>query len=114
MTAPVPINQLIKDRFSVFNVDREKRPVNKTGLGVANWQRMSYDELCAIHNLDLGSFFGFGCAPLVLLQICLALRTALVWGLTVRVDRIVLSSVSPVELHYTELLQHTRLIPFLE
>ena len=52
MTAPVPINQLIKDRFSVFNVDREKRPVNKTGLGVANWQRMSYDELCAIHNLD--------------------------------------------------------------
>ena len=47
------INSLISDRFSVFNVSEEKRPVTSLGNGLVKWEQLTYDELCNEHNFNI-------------------------------------------------------------
>jgi hypothetical protein len=45
------IQSLITEKFSVFNVGEDKKPVNSSGYGLNDWEKLSYDELCNNHNL---------------------------------------------------------------
>lgn len=47
------VRTLVSQRFSLFNLDTEKRPANKRGHKMGCWQRMTYDQLVEQHNYDV-------------------------------------------------------------
>ena len=46
------IKSLVTQKFDVFNVDSSKKPVNKKGNKMGEWQSKTYDELVAQHNYN--------------------------------------------------------------
>ncbi len=44
------IQQLVDNKYSIFNVDMKKLPVMKNGYGFKGWINKSYDELVEQHN----------------------------------------------------------------
>jgi hypothetical protein len=46
------IKGLVKDKFSIFNVDLEKCPINKAGGRMKDWINKSYRELVSMHNYN--------------------------------------------------------------
>ena len=46
------IKELIAQRFSLFNVGIDKRPVTKEGHNMFGWQSKTYNELIIEHNYN--------------------------------------------------------------
>lgn len=44
------IKQLIKQKFSIFNVNSKKVPVDKNGKALPKWNKLNFDELCEKHD----------------------------------------------------------------
>ena len=47
------IRTLISEKFSMFNVGENKRPVNSLGYGLNSWESLSYTDLCNEHNFNI-------------------------------------------------------------
>ena len=44
------INQIVNERYDVFNVNEKKQPINRNGFGLKNWETLPYDVLVKHHN----------------------------------------------------------------